>query len=483
NDYDEKNIHFNFSNINIVTIGILFLFFGANVQISESEKNTSEIGIMVENILCGDCDCTIYVDDDNTGGPWDGTESNPYNKIQEAIDNAIVGDCICVNSGIYYENIKIEGSLKNGITLCGENRDSTIIDGGNKLGTDTVYLGFVDDITIMGFNITGSGHDYDDIKYTYHGINCYDASNVLIKENIIYDNGNGINGNANSLIFIEDNMIIQNLCDGIRGHSELYIDNNLIMSNGYGDGPSSANGDGISIWSNAKKSTFTNNIISNNRIDGIWDEGVDDHLIIGNTISNNGQSGIHLFEGKSCIISNNIIDHNGYGGDVRAFYTAGILLISSISNSIDNNTIINNNKGIDISKSNSNTLKNNIVRGNGVGLYMSETSSHRIHYNLISENNLGIFMMIASGFELTYNDIYTNNVLGLVSIIGIGTATNNWWGNIFGPYMGNTVRFIPPIPILFPWTLTGPNTQFEINNNINLKSNREKSISLLKENL
>ena len=33
-------------------------------------------------------DRTIYVDDDNTDGPWDGTQEHPYQFIQDGVDNA-----------------------------------------------------------------------------------------------------------------------------------------------------------------------------------------------------------------------------------------------------------------------------------------------------------------------------------------------------------------------------------------------------------
>ena len=34
----------------------------------------------------------IYVDDDNTTGPWDGTEDHPFQFIQDGIDVAVGDD-------------------------------------------------------------------------------------------------------------------------------------------------------------------------------------------------------------------------------------------------------------------------------------------------------------------------------------------------------------------------------------------------------
>ena len=39
---------------------------------------------------------TIYVDDDNRDGPWDGTLEHPYKVIQDAIDNASNGYSFCL---------------------------------------------------------------------------------------------------------------------------------------------------------------------------------------------------------------------------------------------------------------------------------------------------------------------------------------------------------------------------------------------------
>lgn len=48
---------------------------------------------------------TIYVDDDNVNGPWNGTWSNPFQSIQDGIDNASIGDTVYVFNGTYYERI------------------------------------------------------------------------------------------------------------------------------------------------------------------------------------------------------------------------------------------------------------------------------------------------------------------------------------------------------------------------------------------
>ena len=54
------------------------------------------------------------------GGP------DNYTSIQAAVDDADPGDTIYVFSGTYYENLIVNKTL----TFIGENRDTTVIDGG-----------------------------------------------------------------------------------------------------------------------------------------------------------------------------------------------------------------------------------------------------------------------------------------------------------------------------------------------------------------
>lgn len=107
----------------------------------------------------------IYVDDD--GGA-------DYTRIQDAIDNASNNDTIYVYNGLYKENIFI---LKN-ITLIGETKEATIIDGCGKKVIKTNYPGHC---VISNFTI---------VNGTY---GLYISSfNASIFNNIIVNNTYGI---------------------------------------------------------------------------------------------------------------------------------------------------------------------------------------------------------------------------------------------------------------------------------------------------
>ena len=71
---------------------------------------------------------TIFVDDDNMSGPWDGSAANPYQNISSGIQYAAVGDTVFVFGGVYREHINVTKA----ISLVGQDASITIIDGGGQ---------------------------------------------------------------------------------------------------------------------------------------------------------------------------------------------------------------------------------------------------------------------------------------------------------------------------------------------------------------
>jgi len=111
--------------------------------------------------------------------------------IQDLIDNASAGDTINIPSGTYYENIVINKS----INLVGEDKETTIIDGG---GSGDVVEITTDWVNISGFTIQNSGYT----KYDEGII-------ILSKYNTIFDN-NILNNSNGIYLFGYSNTIIKN---------------------------------------------------------------------------------------------------------------------------------------------------------------------------------------------------------------------------------------------------------------------------------
>lgn len=235
----------------------------------------------------------LYVDDDNTQGPWNGSIEYPYNKIKDAIDAAYPGYAIYVKNGTYNENLIINKK----INLDGENRTNTIINGN---GEGHVIEISVPNVRVSGFTIQNSGQSELNAGIKTLTLDSY----VNIKDNIIQNNKIGIFLNY----AYED--------------SDATIEGNIIRNNNQGI---------YSQWSN-------NNLIKNNLIIDNEGHGIECirsfyGRIVGNTIKNNGKYGLYLRgSNNEGLIENNVIENN----------EVGLYLENSHLNIIRGNNFINN---------------------------------------------------------------------------------------------------------------------------------------------
>jgi parallel beta-helix repeat protein len=179
-----------------------------------------------------------------------GSGPNNYTKIQDAIDNASVGDTVFVFSGTYYEYIVIDKS----VNLIGEDPDTTIIDG-DDLGVHTINL-VVDRITISHFMI----------KNEWHGGLFIMSNSSIIEYNIVTD----ITYDGMVFIYSSNNTIVGNIiknCNfGIRFFSSSQgniIVRNTIFNNSYG----------IELDGSSYNIVTQNNIMKNTKQDATFGRG------------------------------------------------------------------------------------------------------------------------------------------------------------------------------------------------------------------
>ena len=188
--------------------------------------------------------------------------------IQEGINNVSVGGTVNVFNGTYYENVVINKT----IDLIGEDRNTTIIDGGRNGNVIKIKD---NRINISGFTIKKSGWTDQtgpagiDVRSNYN----------TITGNIILNNSIGIQ-------LLEDSP------------SNNTITGNNISSNNYC---------GILLGYSSNNTITGNNISSNNYCGIELRYSSNSNAITGNTISNNDE-GIYLW-GSS---NNNNIYHNNF---------------------------------------------------------------------------------------------------------------------------------------------------------------------------
>ena len=242
-------------------------------RISSDDCNDTEIGHFTgidPKTAEGMLPNTIYVDDDNTEGPWDGTQEYPYQYIQDGVNAANPGDTVFMFSGNYPERVTIDKT----IDLIGEDRDTTVLDDSNSgiiIEEDTDY------VTVSGFTIINSMPDSVALVISRY------SEYTTVSDNNIYSYNEGIyvSGWYND---ITDNII---------------------------------QGEQPDIWSTGINFDIADdNNIFNNTIDsydvGIYLDGYY-NTVAGNIITNNTRWGI-LVDGYcmgSCVYNNYFADNYG----------------------------------------------------------------------------------------------------------------------------------------------------------------------------
>jgi len=209
-------------------------------------------------VFVNNFDDTFYVDDDNTEGPWYGTEEHPYQRINDTFLKAGDRDIVYVFEGRYNEPILIERA----INLIGENKDTTIIEGDMavisietsdvKVNKFTVMDGPV--MMLRSFNSIIENLITSNIRVTL-------SSQNTIKNNIILGESNGNPHDIGIALgpLSNKNNIVGNIITGKTIGIELHISarNNLrenFVSN---------NVIGILLTSSSKNIIYENNITSN----------------------------------------------------------------------------------------------------------------------------------------------------------------------------------------------------------------------------
>jgi len=300
----------------------------------------------------------IFVDGSNLGDPLEnGSFTHPFDMIQEGVNAASPGDLVLVASGTYYEHVTIAKSL----TLVGESRSTTIIDGNRTGGwsaKDSVVYVTANNVKISGFKIQNSGGNG---HWAFVGGISLTSSNNTIHGNTISNNNYGI-----ILVWNSDNNVISG---------------NAIASNGE--------------WS-------------------IHMYGSSHNLILNNTISRNSNGGIWLegWDNSNNTIRNNFITNNDAGILITGWILIGgsttLSIYSEIppsNNTLSGNTVSGNGYGIDIEASGGNTVVGNTISNNGVGIKLLADPYTPSRNNTLYHNNFidNINQASAAGKNTWYN--------------------------------------------------------------------------------
>lgn len=403
----------------------------------------------------------FYVDDDydETTPDWGITR---FNEIQYAIENATAGDRIFVLSGTYNENLIIDKKLD----VFGENRSSTIIDGGDVGNVVNITAPFVN---LSHFTIRDSGSDSNDsivyiaansaiitdTKLTSGNIGIFirGVDDCIIYDNIITTNsGNGIQCNQSDDNEITYNQITSNY-NGIMQYScdRTLIDHNSILSNSLHGILSNESCDlntitsntiqsntkyGIFLLDQCNQNSILSNIIKSNTLTGIKIENSSTNNISNCRMQSNSEYGV-LITGSENILWTNIIRSNS---------KHGVFLLGDDNSTIYGNIIARNTfEGVTLYNTSDAILRNNYIHHNGrYGIYLDYfTISNSIYNNRIYQNTNSNAMDKSTNNRNNWNiskSSGTNTIQG--SYFG-----GNYWDDYTGPDynddgLGNTTYHI-----------------------------------------
>jgi len=132
----------------------------------------------VDHVLSHAMNEIIYVDDNNTLGPWDGSLEHPFQRIQDGINHSKDSDTVYVFSGMYYEHVWVNRT----ISLIGEDRETTIIDANHS--SVCVFLAS-GNVHVTGFTMQNSGTaEYNDAGVGIKNFG-HDSNGNIIEGNIM----------------------------------------------------------------------------------------------------------------------------------------------------------------------------------------------------------------------------------------------------------------------------------------------------------
>lgn len=166
--------------------------------------------------------------------------------------------------------------------------------------------------------------------------------------------------------------------------------------------PGSNSGSGrYGIYADTQVGLLIKNLCITDAYYGIYFENVNQSIVYGDSISNNGMYGILLRGSDTNTISNNTVGSNS---------TRGIYLNSSSNNTVISNAVVSTG-GIYLSWSPKNTVSNNTLNDNGLGIFL---------YGGCDTNTVNGNTVIGSGEGIILYSCYGNTVNGNTTSMGGG---------------------------------------------------------------
>jgi len=370
-----------------------------------------------------------------------------YSTIQEAINAPETqdGNEIFVVSGTYYESITVNKSL----SIVGEDRSSTIIDGNGAI--KVVYV-TADNVEIRNFTVQNgtfglwleNSHNSRIIdntfqdgsygirirhskgtyvvgnnvrKFIFFGVELDSSGNTTLRNNEIADNRYNFGVNGASLFDFMNNIDTSNIVNGkpvryLINWRNASIDSATFQDLGYLALINSSNirVRDLDVQNNMQGVLFAftvNSMVVNVNAKSNWNGIYVTHsrntTVSGNNANGNFDYGIKFFNSSRSVARNNNVDRNGW---------AGIGVFGSPNSTIDGNKASFNTYNLHVVYTNNSVITRNIALnkpgGYSIAVYYSHNNS--IYHNTF-ENSL-LFVETRNGTRFTPSNSWDNGLEG-----------------------------------------------------------------------
>lgn len=383
----------------VTIIFVLFVLVSATYASASMFKQGKSFGVANFTDI-------IFVDDDNTMGPWDGTIDYPFQNISDGVYNAKSKDIIYVLNGTYYEQVIIDKSLY----LSGQDKEGVVIDAAYN---DHSMIIESSNVKIERFTIKNSGGYKENSGIFIKQDGCEISNCILYRHRVgVY-------------VLNADNTNINNCTFHTTGKGVVFEEstNSEINSCEF-----AYNGIGLlyQVCSNIK---FISSYAHENTIPILFNFSSDIKIADSAICDNNDNGGgVFVYHSNNVNVNNCNVLHSGAG--FKIVDSTDMIFTNCNTEYITHFTfwINENSKNINISSCN---IKNNFRYG--------------IHIE-------------DSCLTVTNSNLYDNQIESVLARNSCVSAKNNWWGSRLGLLFGKGTRFVDLIYLrtgrvkYFPWS-------------------------------
>jgi parallel beta-helix repeat protein len=374
-----------------------------------------------------------------------------FSTIQEAINDneTLDGHTILVDAGTYYEHVVVSKSL----SLVGENKDTTIIDG-RRNGDEVTVI--ANNVVVKGFTVQNS------TPYLFgRGIIISNSSNCYVHGNKVSNNFYGILLDSCTNCSVYDNIVThQSIIIGYSWNCSLYGNvfyiGSIILD--YSSNCHIYSNTGASIELRSSSNCYVHDNIVNGRPLGISLDDSSNCTLRNNTMTNNtynfdvhGDSlreFIHDIDASNTINGKRVrylVNQKNLTINLSTYPDIGYLaVVNSTLITVEDLALEGNLQGVLLAYVTNSTVKNITATSNSHGIRLSHSSNFSVFDNTLARNERGISLVYCFNGSLYTNTLTKNNIAicvwhsSNISVYGNNATDNSYYANCGGIHLLNS---------------------------------------------